>query len=136
MTGKIGIAIFSQSAAVAKGTADIVHDLVGDKVSCAHYGRPASRRLEEMITGMQKVLRDLSTSAGIVVLVDFGATEIAAETAIETLPRATRHRVRICDAPIVEGAMIIGIEAARGASLAEVCTCAETLLRLRDPLAC
>ncbi len=56
----------------------------------------------------------LYTASGIAVLVNFGATEITAETAIATLPIATRERVRGCDAPIVEEAMIIGIEVARG----------------------
>jgi len=136
MTSKIGIAIFSQSAAIAKGTADLVGDLVGDEIPCVHYGRPPSGKLEDMIVGMQEALHVLRPTAGIVVLVDVGATEIAAETAIATLPRDTRQRVQICDAPIVEGAMIIGIEAVRGASLAQVCARAETVSRMRDPLAC
>ena len=136
MTGRIGIAIFSQSAAIAKGTAGIVRDLVGNEIPCVHYGRSPSGRLEDMIVGMQAALRALHTTAGIVVLVDFGATEIAAETAIAALPLATRQKVRVCDAPIVEGAMIIGVEAVRGASLGEVCARAEAFSRTRSPLAC
>lgn len=136
MTSKIGIAIFSQSHAVAKGTADIVRDLVGNEIPCVHCGRSASGSLKDMIVGMQEALNDLHKVTGIVVLVDVGATEIAAETAIAALPHAIRQRVRICDAPIVEGAIIIGIEAIRGASLAEVCSRAEILSRMRDPLPC
>lgn len=136
MTGKIGIAIFSQSVAIAKGAAEVVCDLVGDQIPCVHYGRPPTGRLEDVIAGMQEALSTLRTTAGIAVLVDFGATEVAVETAIATLPRAARQRMRVCDAPIVEGAMIVGIEAARGASLEEVCARAEAFSRPRSSLAC
>lgn len=136
MKSRVGLAIFSQSAVIAWGTANIVRDLVGEDVLCVHYGREPSGRLEDMIAGMKIVLSDLSAADGIVVLVDVGATEIAAETAIESLPERVRHKVRICDAPIVEGAIIVGTEAARGSSLIEVCTRAETLSRPRHLLAC
>lgn len=135
MTNRVGIAIFSQSAAIAKGTADMVHDLVGDDVVCVYYGREPSSRLEDMIAGMRRALATLCMVDGVAVLVDIGATEIAAETAIASLPGEVRQKIWICDAPIVEGAIVIGTEAVKGASLKEVCGRAELFSRTRNPLA-
>ena len=135
MTSRVGIAIFSQSAAIAKGTADTVHDLVGDNVVCVYYGREPSGRLEDMIASIRRELANLCMVDGVAVLVDIGATEIAAETAIASLPREVRQKIWICDAPIVEGAIIIGTEAMSGASLKEVCGRAELLSRIQNPMA-
>lgn len=135
MNSMIGMAIFSQSSAVARGTADIVHDLVGDEVRCVHYGRERSGRLQDMIAGMQRVLTDLRGLEGIAVLVDIGATEIAAETAVASLSRELRQKIWICDAPIVEGAIVVGAEAAKGATLREVCGRAEALAGSRSTFA-
>jgi len=130
MKNRVGIAIFSQSAEVARGTADIVRDLVGDDVSCAYHGRRSSGGADELIAVMRDVLMRLPTEAGIAVLVDIGATELAAEAAIDMLPPRIKHCVRLCDAPIVEGAIIVCTEALRGASLDEVCDRAHKLTNL------
>ncbi len=136
MPNKIGIAIFSQSGAVARGVADIVYDLVGDEVRCVHCGLPESRRPEDMVASMQDALKSLRSTEGTAILVDVGATEAAAETAIATLPLADRLAVRICDLPIVEGAITISMEAARGGTFVDVCARAKALLRSQNLLAC
>ena len=47
--------------------------------------------------------------------------------AIEMLPEERRGRVALCNAPIVEGAIMAATEASGGASLAEVRATAEEL---------
>jgi dihydroxyacetone kinase DhaKLM complex PTS-EIIA-like component DhaM len=61
------------------------------------------------------------------VLVDLGGAETNSEMAIELLPDAWRERVVICNAPIVEGAVMAATEAAGGSALAEVRAVAEEL---------
>ena len=135
MKNRVSIAIFSQSAEVARGTADIVRDLVGKDVPCAYHGCRSSGGADELIACMKEVLMHLPTEAGIAVLVDIGATEAAAETAIDMLPPRIKHVIRLCDAPIVEGAIIVCTEALRGASLDEVCDRAHKLTKLSDTIA-
>ena len=48
-------------------------------------------------------------------LVDLGGAEMNAEMAIELLEDGRGERVRVCDAPIVEGAVIAAVEASGGA---------------------
>jgi phosphoenolpyruvate---glycerone phosphotransferase subunit DhaM len=47
--------------------------------------------------------------------------------AVEMLPEERRHRVVVCNAPIVEGAVVAATEASGGASLATVRRTAEEL---------
>ena len=60
-------------------------------------------------------------------VVDLGGAEMNAEMAIELLEDGRGARVRICNAPLVEGAVIAAVEASGGADLAAVCAAAEEL---------
>ena len=60
------------------------------------------------------------SEAGVAILVDLGGAETNSEMAIEMLREARRERVVICNAPIVEGAVMAATEASGGASLSEV----------------
>jgi dihydroxyacetone kinase DhaKLM complex PTS-EIIA-like component DhaM len=57
------------------------------------------------------------SKAGVVVLVDLGGAETNSEMAIEMLPDEKRGKVLICNAPVVEGAVVAATEAAGGASV-------------------
>ena len=61
------------------------------------------------------------------VLVDLGGAETNSEMAIEMLPPGQRDRVVICNAPIVEGAVMAATESSAGSSLAAVRSTAEEL---------
>ena len=67
----------------------------------------------------------MSTMKGVAILVDLGGAETNSEMAIEMLPDDVRANVTICNAPIVEGAVMAATEAAGGSSLAEVRATAE-----------
>src|SRR5260370_458061 len=54
---------------------------------------------------------------GVAILVDLGGAETNSEMAIEMLPESRRARVVVCNAPVVEGAVMAATEAASGASL-------------------
>ena len=61
------------------------------------------------------------------VLVDLGGAEMNAEMAVEMLDGDRSARVRICNAPVVEGAVVAATEASGGSGLDEVCAAAEEL---------
>ena len=65
---------------------------------------------------------------GVAVLVDLGGAEMNAEMAIEMLGENRRGRVTICNAAIVEGAVMAATEASMGSALADVCAAAEDAL--------
>jgi dihydroxyacetone kinase DhaKLM complex PTS-EIIA-like component DhaM len=68
-----------------------------------------------------------SSPAGVAILVDLGGAETNSEMAVELLDEARRRKVVVCNAPIVEGAVIAATEAAGGSPLDVVKRTAEEL---------
>ena len=61
------------------------------------------------------------------ILVDLGGAETNSEMAVEMLPPDRRETVVVCNAPIVEGAVMAATEAAGGSPLEKVRAVAEEL---------
>ena len=68
-----------------------------------------------------------SDHEGVLVIVDLGGAETNSEMAIEMLGEDMRKNIQICDAPIVEGAIMAATEASSGASLEIVRKIAEDI---------
>jgi PTS hybrid protein len=127
MSGIVGIVIVSHSADVAKGAADMVRQMVGDEVPCAHCGGNPVGGLGTDPAKIQAAIEAVWNPAGVAVLVDLGGAEMNAEMAIELLGTERAARVRVCNAPLVEGAVVAATEASSGSGLDAVCATAEEL---------
>jgi len=127
MSGKVGIVIVSHSADVARGAAAMVRQMVGDDVPCAHTGGNPDGGLGTDPLKIRAAIVSIWNEAGVAILVDLGGAQINAEIAIEMLDSARGARVRICNAPVVDGAVVAATEAAGGATLDQVCATAEEL---------
>ncbi|HEY9348066.1 MAG TPA: dihydroxyacetone kinase phosphoryl donor subunit DhaM [Inquilinus sp.] len=123
----VGIVIVSHSPDVAKGTADMVRQMVGPEVPLAWCGGNPDGGLGTDVGAILTAIDRAWSDAGVAVLVDLGGAETNSEMAVEMLPEARRGRVAICNAPIVEGAVIAATEASGGAALDEVRRTAEEL---------
>ena len=128
MSGNVGIVIVSHSADVAKGAADMVRGMVGDEVPLGHAGGNPAGGLGTDVGAIREAIESVWSEAGVAILVDLGAAEMNTEMAIEMLTEQQRRVVRICNAPVVEGAVLAATEASGGSSLAEVCMTAEAAL--------
>jgi dihydroxyacetone kinase phosphotransfer subunit len=127
MSALVGIVIVSHSAEVARGTAAMVRQMVGEEVACAPCGGNPDGGLGTDVAQIQAAIESVWSEAGVAVLVDLGGAEMNAEMAIELLGEERARRVRICNAPLVEGAVMAATEAAGGSSLELVCATAEEL---------
>ena len=125
MSDTVSIVIVSHSADVAKGTADMVRQMVGEEVRVAFCGGNADGGLGTDVAAILAAIESVYTPKGVAVLVDLGGAETNSEMAIEMLADEQGGNVQICNAPIVEGAVMAATEAAGGASLAVVCATAE-----------
>jgi dihydroxyacetone kinase phosphotransfer subunit len=123
----VGLVIVSHSSDVARGTAAMVRQMVGEEVRLAHCGGDPGGGLGTDVAAIRAAIESVWNPAGIAVLVDLGGAETNTEMAIEMLPQDWQDRVVICNAPIVEGAVMAGAEAAGGGSLEEVRATAEAL---------
>jgi phosphoenolpyruvate---glycerone phosphotransferase subunit DhaM len=127
MSDKVGIVIVSHSPDVARGAADMVRQMVGEDVPLGYCGGNPDGGLG---TSVEKILAAIDAAwsdRGVAVLVDLGGAETNSEMAIEMLSPERRPKVVVCNAPIVEGAVMAATEAWGGASLEEVRRTAEEL---------
>jgi len=113
----VGIVIVSHSPKVAEGAADMVRQMVGDSVKLAYAGGDPDGNLGTDVAKIMAAIDQAWSEAGVAVLVDLGGAETNSEMAIEMLDEDRRDRVVICNAPIVEGAVIAAAEASGGSPL-------------------
>ena len=123
----VGIVIVSHSAKVAEGAADMVRQMVGSSVPLAHTGGNCDGGLGTDVSAIMVAIDYAWSEAGVAILVDLGGAETNSEMAIEMLDDRRRDRVVMCNAPIVEGAVIAATEASGGSSLDVVKRAAEEL---------
>jgi PTS hybrid protein len=125
--GNVGIVIVSHSAKVAEGAADMVRQMVGDAVPLAWTGGNADGGLGTDVGKIRDAIERAWSDAGVAILVDLGGAETNSEMAIDLLDPARRRRVVVCEAPIVEGAVMAATESSGGSALENVKRTAEEL---------
>ena len=123
----VGIVIVSHSPKVAEGAADMVRQMVGDSVPLAWTGGNPEGGLGTDVASIIEAIGRAWSDAGVAVLVDLGGAETNSEMAIDMLEADRREKVVVCEAPIVEGAVMAATEASGGATLDAVRRTAEEL---------
>jgi dihydroxyacetone kinase phosphotransfer subunit len=125
MSANVGIVVVSHSPDVARGTADMVRQMVGDGVPLAWCGGDPGGGLGTSVEAILAAIDAAWSEKGVAILVDLGGAAINSEMAIEMQPAERRGRIVVCDAPIVEGAVMAATEASGGANLDSVRRAAE-----------
>lgn len=128
MIKNVGIVIVSHSIDVAKGTADMVRQMVGTEVPLAWCGGNPDGGLGSSLEAIQQAIDVAWSEKGVAVLVDLGGAETNSEMAIELLSNGRADRVVVCNAPIVEGAVMAATAASTGSDLEAVREAAEEAL--------
>ena len=123
----VGIVIVSHSPKVAEGAADMVRQMVGDSVPLAWTGGNPEGGLGTDVAAIIAAIDRAWSDAGVAVLVDLGGAETNSEMAIDMLDSSRREKVVVCEAPVVEGAVMAATEASGGATLDAVRRTAEEL---------
>ena len=120
VTEKVGIVVVSHSREVAKGTIDMVRQMVGDEIPMAYSGGNADGGLGTDVASIIEAIKKAWSPRGVAILVDLGGAETNSEMAVEMLPADWRDKVVVCNAPIVEGAVMAATESAGGGTLQAV----------------
>lgn len=124
---RVGIVVVSHSLDIARGTIDMVRQMVGDDIPLAYSGGNPAGGLGTDVKSIIEAIKAAWSPSGVAVLVDLGGAESNSEMAIEMGPAEWRDRVVVCNAPIVEGAVMAATEAAGGGDLQAVRATAEEL---------
>ena len=125
MSENVAIVIVSHSPQVAAGAADMVRQMVGDEIRLAHCGGDPGGGLGTNVEAILEAIGSVYSDKGVAILVDLGGAETNSEMAREMMPPEQARNVVICNAPIVEGAVMAATEAAGGSDLATVRATAE-----------
>lgn len=123
----VGLVFVSHSALIAEGLIALARQMAPDAGLAAAGGTDdggIGTSFDLVTAGVAAVDR----GDGVVVLCDLGSAILTAETALDFLPVEVRERVRIVDAPLVEGGVAAAVAAQSGATLDEVVAAARSAL--------
>src|SRR6202044_4120394 len=100
MNEMVGIVIVSHSKDIAKGTADMVRQMVGSEVKVAFCGGDPDGGLGTNVSLIIEAINQVWSPKGVAILVDLGGAETNSEMAGEMLQQEGRDRGVVCNAQI------------------------------------
>lgn len=122
---RVGLVFVSHSELIARGLVDLARQMAPNAVLVAAGGTDDGR----IGTSFDKVtagIVEADAGVGVVVLCDLGSAILTTETALEFLDDDVRDRVRVVDAPLVEGGVAAAVAAETGDSLDAVVAAARS----------
>ncbi|HZY66269.1 MAG: dihydroxyacetone kinase phosphoryl donor subunit DhaM [Actinomycetota bacterium] len=108
----VGLVLVSHSPQAAEGTADIVRQMTGE-VEVSPVGGDSDGGFGTDPERIQAAIEGIEADE-VLVFMDLGSAVLSAETVLEMLSSEDRERVRLVDAPFVEGAFSAGVAASTG----------------------
>jgi PTS hybrid protein len=125
--GRVGLVFVSHSEKIASGLVDLAAQMAPTVDLIAAGGTDT----DGIGTSFDKISNGIvraNTGGGVVILCDLGSAILTAETARDFLEQSEQQRVRIVDAPLVEGGVAAAVAAETGGDLDAVVTAALTAL--------
>jgi phosphoenolpyruvate---glycerone phosphotransferase subunit DhaM len=123
----VGLVLVSHSPRIAEGTAELVQQMAGE-VELVAVGGDSDGGFGTDPERVEAAVRNLDVEE-VLVFMDLGSAVLSAETVLEMLPSETKEKVRLVDAPFVEGAFAAGVVASAGADAEE---CVEAAMEARS----
>ena len=123
----MGLVLISHSGKLVEGLREMVAQVAGDDVHVATAGGAEDGRLGTSAPQIEGAIRGVldAGSDDALVLLDLGSAALSLELALEELDEVDRARVRISEAPLVEGAILAAVQASIGASIDDVAAAAD-----------
>ena len=121
----VGIVLVSHHNKIAEGLLELASQMGGQDVKIMAAGGLEDGAIGTDAVRISQAVTAAYSGDGVVILADLGSAVLSSETALEFLEEAIREKVRIADAPFVEGAIVATVQASIGATLDEVVAVAE-----------
>jgi phosphoenolpyruvate---glycerone phosphotransferase subunit DhaM len=112
----VGLVLVSHSARIAEGLAELARQMA-PTVPLVPAGGTDDGGIGTSFDRVTAAIDAADTGQGVVLLCDLGSAVLTAETAVEVLDAERQDRVRIADAPLVEGGVAAAVAAEGGADL-------------------
>ena len=131
----VGLVIVSHSAKIAEGVVELAGQMPG-QVRIRAAGGTEDGGIGTDVSLIAEAIAAADDGDGVLILVDLGSPVLSAQVALDELVEEdTRGRVRIAEAPVVEGAFFAAVQASTGSSLDEVDAAARgaaTMTKVKD----
>ncbi|MDQ0575337.1 dihydroxyacetone kinase phosphoryl donor subunit DhaM [Agromyces albus] len=131
--GKVGVVFVSHSQQIAAGLVDLARQMA-PTATLAAAGGTDDGRIGTSFDLVSSAITDADAGEGVAVLCDLGSAILTAETALDFLDDEVRERVRIVDAPLVEGGVAAAVSAESGDGLDAVVAAAESARGGAEPV--
>ncbi|TVR89312.1 MAG: phosphoenolpyruvate--protein phosphotransferase [Spirochaetaceae bacterium] len=115
----VGLVIVSHSRELAAGVAALAAGVSETSIPIAHAGGVGDNH-EELgtdATQIMEAIESVFSPDGVLILMDLGSAILSAETALEFLGEDYAELVRVCAAPLVEGAVAAAVQIGIGADI-------------------
>jgi PTS hybrid protein len=112
----VGLVLVSHSARIAEGLVELARQMA-PSVPLVAAGGTDDGGIGTSFDRVTAAIGEADTGQGVVLLCDLGSAILTAETAVELLDPEQQDRVRIADAPLVEGGVAAAVAAEGGADL-------------------
>jgi len=119
------VVFVSHSARIAEGLVELARQMAPTAALVAAGGTDDGR-IGTSFDRVSGAISEADSGNGVVVLCDLGSAILTSETALDFLDDDVRARVRIADAPLVEGGVAAAVAAEGGDDLERVLAAAES----------
>jgi PTS hybrid protein len=128
----VALVLVSHSLKAAEGAREIALQMTHGRVRIEAVGGAAGGGLGNDAGAIVAHLEAAAAAAsgGVVVIPDFGGSVMTVAAVVEMMPDDVRQRVRVANAPFVEGAMAAAVQASLGSSIDEVVNTGEQAISL------
>ncbi|TFC40324.1 MULTISPECIES: dihydroxyacetone kinase phosphoryl donor subunit DhaM [unclassified Cryobacterium] len=123
--GLVGLVFISHSSKIADGLLDLATQMA-PQTRMVPAGGTDDGGIGTSFTKVVSGIAQADAGAGVVLLCDLGSAILTAETALDFLGDAARARVRIVDAPLVEGGVAAAAAAEIGGDIESVVRAAQS----------
>ena len=114
------IVIVSHSKKLAEGVKELLEQVAKNINIVAIGGLAEGNVLGSDVVKIRDILINLKNEDAIFVLCDFGSTVLAVKTALKMIPEDLAKKIYLIDAPLVEGAYAVAVEASAGSSINDI----------------
>lgn len=119
----VNLVLVSHSPSLVAGVAELARAMTQQSRIVIATAAGTGDALHPLGTNAEKIHRAIEAAYsddGVLVLMDLGSAIMSAEMALDFMPEGQRKNVRLCAAPMIEGAIAAAVQASIGGSLDQV----------------
>lgn len=130
----VGIVIVAHSQELAQGVCAVAGQMSAQKgLPIAAAGGLEDGGLGTSFDRIQQAIESVYSDDGVLILMDLGSAVMTTQMVIEMLPQEQQERIRLSNAPLVEGAIAAAVAASMGDDLDAVQRAAESAIGPKVP---